>query len=1182
MRNNTERSEVKFYLSEICSKDSLRELFIERWNWNFPKIKELYLDSPDELSHKIKSLEILAEKLQHKIILFEIQGLKNPEKELKSIERKILSFSQVKKLIDSSIFIFAIPDYEYIDFVKAEKLGSKIQIKRFSVTPENRNKLRTPSEQLENLNVFNKDKSFSSIQECIENAFSVEAVTEKFYQGYIEVFQKIKNSLNRQKVVVENKDKKLREFVHQILNRIMFLYFIQKRGCFGGNKNFLADFWDAYKAKFGGKNKFHTHWLNILFFESLSNPSWLYKEREYLGEFNEVLKHAPWLNGGLFEKNELDEIGWVIPDDLFEDIFEFFESFNFTVEESTPLDIEIAINPEMLGNIYEHLVNIEEKPEQQRAGIFYTPKAEIELMIRRALVEFLYGKTKIRKDCIYRFIFDDERNMQTLFSKDEAEKILNELDEVLILDPACGSGHYLVSAVKILYSLKERLWNYLGKEHLGKYEEKKKIIEKNIYGNDIKEWAVEIAKLRLWLELFVDAEEEKLKNSWNPLLPNFKFKVRVGDSLLQRIGSVIVPLRKVGSILFKAGKTEDLKHLIKLKKHVYESGSAEDYRHAIKLEKNILYYAATAFEDRITQDLKLKKYIQPSLRKGFSGNSGSEEKRKEEIKQMENELEELKKIRKELFHLKEPPMIWDLAFAEVFAKKNGFDIVIANPPYVRHEKIEDLTGFYSKSEYKDKLIEQIRLDWSYDYAGKIQYDPSSSTHPIPRNFPKKSDLYIYFYLKGLKLLNPNGVLCYISSNSWLDVGFGAKMQEVLLKNVPIVAIYDSVKRSFKQADINTIIALMKAPKMGRERKSVENNKVRFVMFKKPYEEIIDAEIFIELEKDNGLKTLVEGKMKTTDTYRLHTATQKELLEYGKDENGVYTGNKWGGKYLRAPDIFFTILEKGKDKLVKLGEIAEVNEGHPTGANNFFFPTKEVATKFRIERRYLMPALMKTRNKAYLKITNEHIERYFLTLPKDVNLIKGNVLKYLMYGEKYFLPHSRTLRSKECWWYIKVRPPADLIAPCGYGDRVWCSINEARAVTSNSYTEIRLRSKHFLASVFFTLNHPIGWLFLELTGRSSLGGGMLKVDPIEYRKVLVVEVEKDLFIPFNRSIESIFTELGFDPSRPIREQEPNPLPDRKALDDIVFDALGLTEEERKEVYWAVAELVKQRLEKARSV
>jgi hypothetical protein len=277
-------------------------------------------------------------------------------------------------------------------------------------------------------------------------------------------------------------------------------------------------------------------------------------------------------------------------------------------------------------------------------------------------------------------------------------------------------------------------------------------------------------------------------------------------------------------------------------------------------------------------------------------------------------------------------MIWDLAFAEVFQMKKGFDIVIANPPYVRQERIEDLSGFYNRNEYKEKLIEQIRLDWSYGYEGEPKL------HPIPQKFDKKCDLYVYFYLKGLKLLNPDGVLCYISSNSWLDVGFGRILQEVLVKRCPIVAIYDNqVKRSFKHADVNTIIALIKAPKERDFDEEVKNNKVRFVMFKKPFEEIMFSEIFIDLEKDYNLKEFQEGKRRENEKYRLHILNQKDLWEFGKDEKTAqYIGNKWGGKYLRAPEIYWKILEKGKGKLVKLGDIAEVRFGIKTGANEFFY------------------------------------------------------------------------------------------------------------------------------------------------------------------------------------------------------------------------------------------------------
>lgn len=975
---------MEFYLNKLKSDEDLKELFIEKWNWESPRISELFFNFTSEENEKIEESSILAEKLGYKILFFKLKNIPEPFKKLKTIERRIMTSESVRKHIENAIFIFSFDNFNCLDFVKTEKSGPNIKIKRFSISPENRDKLRTPSEQLESLNLSSIELSSSLTKDRIDQAFSVDLVTKKFYQDYIKVFYKIRDLLDKQKIQkTEEKDKKLRDFIHQILNRLMFLYFVQRRKLFGGDKSFLVNFWDTYKNKNMGKNQFHQKWLDVLFFEALAKPRRLYRDQKYLNHFNKILKEVPYLNGGLFEKTELDEIGWQIPDELFDDIFEFFESYNFTVEESTRLDIEIAIDPEMLGNIYEHLVNVEEQQEQAKAGIFYTQETEIELMFNRSLVEFLFNKTKILKNKIYQLIFKEEDNeIKCPFNNTEAEKILNGLEDILILDPACGSGHYLVVANRILYELKEILWQKLNKPHLNKYEEKKKIIERNIYGNDIKKWAIEIAKLRLWLDLFVDADIERLNNQYEPLLPNLGFKIRSGDSLVQRIGKSLAPLRRIQSLM--GNRRNDLKNIIQKKKDVYNSGNAEDYKRTLGLEKNLLLNVIN--EEMLLEMYKKIQNINAQIHSARYTLFGKTEEKQKNLfeKQLEREKEALKneyklilddkiQIQKE----KEAPMIWDLAFAEVFAMKKGFDIVIANPPYVRQEQIEDLSGFYQRKEYKDKLLEQLQKDYSYDFQGVLKEKGEKLI-----NLGKRSDLYVYFYLKGLKLLNENGIFCYISSNSWLDVGYGAEMQEILLKRVPIMAIYDNqVKRSFAHADINTIIAIKKSPKLKDWEEEVQNNQVSFVTFKKPFDEILYSDIFIDLEQDKDLKELPEGKRRENEIYRLHKVKQSDLYEFGKDkESQTYTGNKWGGKYLRAPDIYWTILEKGglsrsvdyereresktrsardnrrdssrlydrgkrillsgryheQPKLVRLGDIADVRFGIKTGANEFFY------------------------------------------------------------------------------------------------------------------------------------------------------------------------------------------------------------------------------------------------------
>jgi len=937
-----EAKEIQKLLKEASHLDDFKKLFIEILG--FKKVSNDFVNVSENIKDLISDSKIIAEFSPIFVFYFKLNlDFDNnliSERNIRTKERTIIR-EIIKTYRRNHLFIFSDNKNIYWDFVYPFNYGNRLQLKRFNINPDNRNKLRTPSEQLSFLIINEDDKE--SIFEKLEKAFNTEAVSEKFYKDYISVFNKVKNALKKQ----FNNEEKIHWFTHQLLNRLMFLYFVQKRGVFGGNKNFLAYFWDTYRNFYDGKDEFYDKWLKVLFFEALNGeftPKDYFKINEKI-DLNSILLMAPYLNGGLFKENtDFDYIDVKVKDDLFEDIFDFLESYNFTVRESTPLDEDLDIDPEMLGNIYEYLVNVEEiegKRGQEKAGIFYTPKLEIELMIKRSLVEFLYNKTKISKDKLYQFIFPEEFNeISNPFNREEAGAVLNNLEDILILDPACGSGHYLVVAVNILYELKEIFWKTLEIPYNSRYEEKKKIIERNIYGNDIKEWAVNIAKLRLWLNLFLDIPDDVLSQKDKPLLPNLKFKIRCGDSLVQRIGNELIHLRRF--VILDSDERSLLKEIKENKVKVYKN--EKDPAIVITREKDLLLRIITKQKIKLQQEIqKLDRELnhkQLSLDKDESYKLDVDQQKeisqkKEELKSL-NEYEEY--IRKKLNESKEIPMIWDLSFAEVFEIKGGFDIIIANPPYVRQEKIEDLTGFYSKSEYKARLIQQIKSDWSYDYEGKEKYRPNSRLHPIPQKFDNRSDLYVYFYLKGLKLLNPDGVLCYISSNSWLDVGFGRVLQEVLIKRCPIVGIYDNqVKRSFKHADVNTIIALIKAPKERDFDEEVKNNEVRFVMFKKPFEEVMYSEIFIDLEKDYDLKEFQEGKRRENEIYRLHIVNQKDLWEFGKDEKtGEYIGNKWGGKYLRAPEIYWKILEKGKGKLVRLGDIAEVRFGIKTGANEFFY------------------------------------------------------------------------------------------------------------------------------------------------------------------------------------------------------------------------------------------------------
>jgi hypothetical protein len=233
-------------------------------------------------------------------------------------------------------------------------------------------------------------------------AFDVQAVTDAFFRDYERVFDILQHQLYQQ----TNDKVWAHDYALQVLNRLMFLYFIQRkttpdgRYWLGDDRRFIKGFWEAYRAS-GEKNSFFKRWLSVLFFEAFNNK---FSPKPYLPQaLNDALRLAPYLNGGLFTRNELDEKYSIeLPDSIFEMLFDqfegmtpgFFERYNFTISENTPLDQEVAVDPEMIGKVYETLVNIafeglEGEDLRGRAGIFYTPRVEIDLMCRLSLVDWL-------------------------------------------------------------------------------------------------------------------------------------------------------------------------------------------------------------------------------------------------------------------------------------------------------------------------------------------------------------------------------------------------------------------------------------------------------------------------------------------------------------------------------------------------------------------------------------------------------------------------------------------------------------------------------------------------------------------------------------------------------------------------------------------------------------------------
>ncbi|MGB4847926.1 MAG: DNA methyltransferase [Saprospiraceae bacterium] len=1050
---------------------------------------------------------------------------------------------------------------------------------------------------------------FNSLDEILE-AFSVEALNKQFYLDYQHISRTIIQYIYPGQVA----DKLA---AHQgalnLLNRLMFVYFIQKKKWIMGDPEFISSFWKDYQQHNKSSNSFHTKWLNKIFFKAFNGKA--YADREIFSALPESYHTSiltfPYLNGGLFTQDE-DTDNFKLLDSHFEIIFEFFQRYNFTIIEDSPNDVELEINPELLGKMYEGMINATDLNDiEAEHGIVYTERPEINFMTRRSFVEVLDKKLKGKytREFLYHFCFDDPDAKKILLNKYEPDsQLLREIIlSITALDPACGSGSMLIGVLQLQVELLKSLFEY-EKHPLNAKDEfqlKKQIISESIYGVDVKEWAVRIAELRFWLYMISDAEfstEELMKG---PLLPNLDFKLRQGNSLIQELGNMDFSI----NALFKdrkrnAGAAKKLNEFIK-KKKAFITNQSEGGQSFNQLQSQ----GVSAFKDFINELIFNNEQLIKQRRSGkqtdLFGKIGIQKSLLSIEQQIEDIQEENKRLFKVLAYIKTHdriPFSFDIDFMEIFLTKEdpGFDLIVGNPPYVRQEDIlpaddalelERLMLSKNKLKkqevskaYKEKLSSKVYTTYPFlaTKAKTIVDGESKRINIYGQKVPGRSDLYVYFQLICPNLLNSNGTFCFIISNSWLDVDFGGFVQQFLLKHTDIYAVYDCNVRSFS-ASVNTIIYLHSAiknqllPEENYRNLGLSNLPVRFIMNKVDYTEASFAPILIEQEHCGG-NTFRQK-------YRVIVKTHQELWDEGYDqEEFEYKSNKWGGKYLRAPEIYYTILEKGKDILVPLNKIADVRRGITSGANEFFILNQKKADELRIEKKYLKPILKSPKQCKTIEIDSELLDTFIFYCHKNKEQLHNtNTLRYIQWAEKSEIIdgietrsfHLRpSTRGRQRWYDVGDRKISQTVFPGGFGDTFVFYKNEKVLIDKRLY-EVDFYSTSFNES----LNSTLTVLFLEVGTRTGLGDGLMDVTVYEAKNIPVVNLEIDLTI--KREIKSIFSELGFVRGENIRSQVPNPLPDRKNLDDIIFNRLSLTEEERKEFYWATAELVKQRLDKANS-
>lgn len=551
--------------------------------------------------------------------------------------------------------------------------------------------------------------------ENIRKAFSVEALSDDFFDEYRELYadfvqyitgkryvkesnkwieREISEPNYQYETTFERNDKHVRDYIKKMFGRIVFLYFLQRKGWLDGNRQYMHDLFYTSDIK----DNFLDGVLEPLFFEVL-NTDKLHRTAEAQALPNS--ENIPYLNGGLFAKDAIDELTCVFPENLFKRLFDFLDSYNFTIDENDTDDAEIGIDPEMLGRIFENLLE-----DNKDKGAFYTPKEIVDYMCRQSIIAYLLNGLPERSHALIRTFV--ETFDATELNPDQRLYIRKKLQAVKICDPAIGSGAFPMGLVNLLSKLYVAM-----KSDTDTAKMKRHIMEQNIYGVDIEQGAVDIARLRFWLAMIVEEKE--------PIpLPNLHFKIMQGNSLLESYNGVdLSDLTKLSKDL-KRGEsrgfwdTEDSEResLISSLKSYYKTS---DHSKRDVLFNDIINNVRRQLYDKC---ITLPKGIDPSANTDF--------------------------------------FLWHTWFSDVF-EKGGFDIVIGNPPYVLVQNMP-IPESEKKALVKDSVVAQYKVDLYHlfiERASNLLNDSGILSFINPTNFLTNNytNLFREFILKTKKLIH---------------------------------------------------------------------------------------------------------------------------------------------------------------------------------------------------------------------------------------------------------------------------------------------------------------------------------------------------------------------------------------------------------------------------------------------
>ncbi len=704
--------------------------------------------------------------------------------------RKLIA-PYLKYEVDAAIAVFDDGNHWRLSYICDMKEGTTAA-KRFSyILGDPQGQYKTPIERLSALGT-----QTSRLRLCdIRDAFSVDALSKEFFDEYHRHYDRICDYIIHSHINTLT-HLHIHDYVKKMMGRIVFLHFLQKKGWLNGNLAFLRDlfFFSPHQGDFLEQV------LEPLFFgifnTEKANREQLFKSKGWDMGLLEDWKELPYLNGGLYERDAVDEQNITLPASLFEDLFTFMASYNFTVDENDPDDAEVGVDPEMLGKIFESLLE-----DNKAKGAFYTPKEIVRYMCKESLIAYLSSRVSESPCPAGRNLVDSadasncerskannnlqdsqdfasetsrsiRRFVETHEMQPELEPYRDILDAALrnvkICDPAIGSGAFPMGLLNELWRCREALYSPSpagrdlvnlvdsadasnckhsnAKDNLQDQRDfvsaasrsklKKEIIENNIYGVDIEKGAIDIARLRFWLSIVVDADKPEP-------LPNFDYKFMQGNSLIESFEGF--DLSRISSRL-RGGQSKSMQLVLGIDSHT----SRQNLQRLLRE-----YFSVTDHKKKSSMREAINEEVKTLIRESVGGTPAS-----------------LAKLEKMDCSANQDFFLWHTWFKDIF-DNGGFDIVIGNPPYI-------------------SAVEMVRTE-----CEKALY---KKTYPQATG---AYDIYVLFLLRGLML--SKNVFFWIIPNKFLIADYAQKTKELLEQKGLYSSIDVSVFNVFENASVYPII-----------------------------------------------------------------------------------------------------------------------------------------------------------------------------------------------------------------------------------------------------------------------------------------------------------------------------------------------------------------------------------------